>query len=342
MRNYIEKVYKKEHLTFEEMKDASSIMLDVTTDTQLIKEFMIALSKKGETSNEVAALATVIKLLAIPLNVPSGNYMDNCGTGGDGFNSFNISTASAFVLAGAGVQVAKHGNRKISSASGSSDVLEALGIQTTMDIQNSLHVLKKEGITFLYAPAVHPVLKRIGLVRQQIGKPTIFNLVGPLTNPVSLNSQFTGISRTDFTMEYAKVLHMLGRERAIIVSGAGGMDEASLAGSNSLVLVDKGDLIPFTLTPEDVGLPSYSPAEVRGGTAKENAIIMRRLLNGQQGAYFDSVIFNAGIGLFANGAVNNIPEGVKLAKDSILSGKALDKLEAVIAYSNSVPTLEVM
>ena len=138
------------------------------------------------------------------------------------------------------------------------------------------------------------------------------------------------------------MLHMLGRERAIVVSGADGMDEASLAGRNSLVLVDKGDLIPFTLTPEDVGLPSYSPTAVRGGTAKENALIMRDLLNGKQSAYFDSVIFNAGIGLYANGAVNNIPEGVKLAKDSILSGKALDKLEAVIAYSNSVQTLEVM
>lgn len=341
MRYYIEKVCKKEHLTFEEMKDASRLMLEATTDTQLIKEFLIALSEKGETSNEVAALATVIKLLAIPLDAPSGNYMDNCGTGGDGFNSFNISTASAFVLAGTGVKIAKHGNRKISSASGSSDVLEALGIQTTTDLQDSLHILKHEDITFIYAPAVHPVLKRIGLVRQQIGKPTIFNLVGPLTNPIPLKSQFTGISRSNFIMEYAKVLHMLGRERAIVVSGAGGMDEASLAGSNSLVLVDKGDLIPFTLTPEDVGLPSYSPEAVRGGTAKENAVIMRELFNGKPGAYFDSVIFNAGIGLFAYAAVNNIPEGVKLAKDSILSGKALDKLERVIAYSNS-SNLEVI
>lgn len=324
------------------MTDASSIMLDAATDTRLIKEFLIALSEKGETANEVAALATVIKRLAIPLSYPNGNYMDNCGTGGDGFNSFNISTASAFVLAGVGVKVAKHGNRKVSSSSGSSDVLEALGIRTTMDIQDSLHLLKNEGLTFLYAPTVHPVLKSIGLVRQQIGKPTIFNLVGPLTNPISLNSQFTGISRKDFTMEYAKVLHMLGRERAIVVCGAGGMDEASLAGRNSFVLVEKGDLIPFKLIPEDVGLPSYSPTSVRGGNAEENAVILRDLLTGKQDAYFDSVIFNAGIGLFANGAVANIPEGIKLAKDSILSGKALHKLETVIAYSNQTSTLEVI
>ncbi|MER2237148.1 MAG: anthranilate phosphoribosyltransferase, partial [Psychrobacillus sp.] len=228
-----------------------------------------------------------------------------------------------------------HGNRKISSASGSTDVLEALGIESMIDIQGSLNILKNEGITFLYAPIVHPKLRRIGLVRQQIGKPTIFNLVGPLTNPVPLNSQYTGINRSDFTMEYGKVLHMLGRERAIVVCGTGGMDEASLVGSNSFVLVEKGDLIPFTLSPEDVGLPTYPPSAVQGGTAQENAMIMRNLLNGKQDAYFDSVIFNAGIGLFANGAVNNIPEGVKLAKDSILSGKALNKLEAVIAYSSS-------
>ncbi|WP_342568158.1 anthranilate phosphoribosyltransferase [Psychrobacillus sp. FSL K6-4046] len=336
MREYIEKVNKKEHLSFEEMKEASRIIFEESTDLNLIQEFLIALSKKGETANEVAALATVIKSLAVKLDIPSGNYMDNCGTGGDGSNSFNISTASAFVMAGAGVKVAKHGNRKISSASGSTDVLEALGIESMIDIQGSLNILKNEGITFLYAPIVHPKLRRIGLVRQQIGKPTIFNLVGPLTNPVPLISQYTGINRSDFTMEYGKVLHMLGRERAIVVCGTGGMDEASLAGSNSFVLVEKGDLIPFTLSPEDVGLPTYPASAVQGGTAQENAMIMRNLLNGKQDAYFDSVIFNAGIGLFANGAVNNIPEGVKLAKDSILSGKALNKLEAVIAYSSSV------
>lgn len=342
MREYIEQVLRKEDLSFEEMQEASRIILDESTDMQLIKQFLIALAIKGETANEVAALATVIKSFAMTLNVPEGNYMDNCGTGGDGSNSFNISTASAIVIAGAGVSIAKHGNRKISSSSGSTDVLEALGIQTNLDIQASLNILNKEGITFLYAPTVHPKLKRIGLVRQQIGKPTIFNLVGPLTNPVPLLSQYTGINRPDFTIEYAKVLHMLGRERAIVVCGTGGMDEASLVGKNSLVLVEKGDLIPFTLSPEDVGLSFYSPAAVRGGTAEENAQIMLNLLNGKQDAYFDSVIFNAGIGLYANGAVNNIPEGVKLAKDSILSGKALYKLKAVVAYSNPNFAQEVL
>ena len=160
--------------------------------------------------------------------------MDNCGTGGDGLNSFNISTASAFVLAGAGALVAKHGNRKISSAAGSSDVLEELGIRQILIRRKRLNCFVKKGITFLHAPQVHPKMKRIGAIRQQIGKPTIFNFVGPLTNPIPLKTQFTGINRPDFTMDYATVLRMLGRERAIVVSGAGGMDEASLAGQNFL------------------------------------------------------------------------------------------------------------
>lgn len=336
MRDFIEKVEKYEHLLYDEMVEASQLIFKEETDLQMIVDFLIALSKKGETAIEVAALATVMKSFAIKLNEPPGNYMDNCGTGGDGLNSFNISTTSAFVLAGAGANIAKHGNRKISSAAGSSDVLEALGIHTTIGPVASIDLLKQEGLTFLYAPIVHPKLKRIGLARKQIGKPTIFNLVGPLTNPVALKSQYTGINRLDFTMEYAEVLRLLGRKRAIVVCGAGGLDEASLAGKNTFVLVDKGDLIPFTLSPDEVGLSIAPISAIRGGDGAANAKIMRNVLQGERSPYFDTVIFNSGIGLFASGIVSSIPEGVKLATDSILSGRALGKLEAVIAFSNRV------
>ncbi|MDI2588927.1 anthranilate phosphoribosyltransferase [Psychrobacillus sp. NEAU-3TGS] len=329
-------------MQYEEMVEASRLMFDEATELQTIADFLIALSKKGETANEVAALATVMKSFAVKLNEPAGNYMDNCGTGGDGLKSFNISTTSAFVLAGAGASVAKHGNRKISSAAGSSDVLEALGIDTTISSEASMDLLAREGLTFLYAPSVHPKLKRIGQVRQQIGKPTIFNLIGPLTNPIELGTQYTGINRPDFTMEYATVLQMLGRERAIVVCGALGMDEASLAGKNSFVLVDKGDLIPFTLTPEDVGLRAAPVTAIRGGDAFENAKIMRSVLHGERSPFFDTVIFNAGVGLYANAMVGTIQEGVKLAADSILSGKALAKLESVIDFSNNARKQEVV
>lgn len=341
MREFIEKVEMNEHLTYEEMILAAKLLFAQDTEVQHIIDFLRALSKKGETSSEVAALATVMKSFAIHLKEPIEKYMDNCGTGGDGLNSFNISTTSAFVLAGAGAKVAKHGNRKISSAAGSSDVLEAMGIHTTITSEASIELLEQEGLTFLYAPNVHPKLKKIGIARKMIGKPTIFNLVGPLTNPIQLETQYTGINRSDFTMEYAEVLRILGRKRAIVVCGAGGLDEASLAGENQLVLVDNGDLIPFKLTPNDVGLASAPIAAIRGGDSHINAKILRNVLEGKASPYLDTVLFNSGIGLFAAGIVTSIQEGVKMAADTIHSGKALEKLEAVIAFSQQSVRQEV-
>lgn len=335
------KVQQRQHLMYEEMIEAAQWMFQQETPKDAIAQFLIALSAKGETAHEVAALATVMRSFALQVPAEAGVYMDNCGTGGDGLNTFNISTASAFVLAGAGVKMAKHGNRKISSASGSADVLEALGIHTNISIEQTLTLLETEGIAFLYAPNVHPKLKRIGEVRRALGKPTIFNLVGPLTNPVPLATQFTGINRPNFVMEYASVLQMLGRERAIVVSGPKGLDEASLAGQNTAILVDKGDLIPFALTAEDVGL-HYAPLEaIRGGNADENATIMRKLLAGEQSAYFDTVLLNAAIGLFSQGTAQTVQEGVEMAKDSIFSGRALQKLEAVVAFSEKIKEVEI-
>ena len=335
MRLAIEKVKNNRHLYYEEMLDASNKMFQDDTPLREIEEFLIALSKKGETAQEVAALATVMRTFALDVPAPFDCYMDNCGTGGDGCNSFNISTTSAIVLAAAGVKVTKHGNRKISSAAGSSDVLAALGIHTDFTISETLDLLAKENVTFLYAPNVHPKLNRIGQVRRKIGKPTIFNLVGPLTNPVDLETQFTGIYRQDFLMEYATVMKMLGRKRGVVVTGAGGMDEASLAGQNQFVLVDHDDLIPFSLRPEDVGLSEAPLEAIRGGNPDENAMILRNLLKGKRDPYFDAVALNAGIGLFSYGKVDKIRDGVELAIDTILSGKSLDKLESVIAFSDA-------
>ncbi|MDM5249471.1 MULTISPECIES: anthranilate phosphoribosyltransferase [unclassified Lysinibacillus] len=341
MEDIRQKVQQREHLMYEEMLQAAKWMFQDDTPKEDIASFLQVLSVKGETAHEVAALATIMRSFALDVPAKKGIYMDNCGTGGDGLNTFNISTACAFVLAGAGVKMAKHGNRKISSASGSSDVLEALGIHTNISIEQTVDLLEKEGIAFLYAPNVHPKLKRIGEVRRALGKPTIFNLVGPLTNPVPLSTQFTGINRPNFVMEYASVLQMLGRERAMVVSGPLGLDEASLAGQNTFVLVDKGDLIPFSLTAEEAGL-SYAPIEaIRGGNADENAAIMRKLLAGEQSAYFDTVLLNVGIGLFSYGIAETVKEGVEMAKDSIFSGRARQKLEAVVAYSENIKEVEV-
>ncbi|WP_339215056.1 anthranilate phosphoribosyltransferase [Solibacillus sp. FSL W8-0372] len=333
---YIEQIERKEHLVFKEMQQAAQLIFNEQTPKEQIAAFLTAMSIKGETAHEVAGLASVMKSHAVSVDAPEGIYIDNCGTGGDGLQSFNISTTAAFVLAGGGILVAKHGNRKVSSASGSSDVLEALGITLLPDTAQTIDLLKQHGIAFLHAPNMHPKLKRIGEVRQSLGKPTIFNLVGPLTNPVPLKTQFVGINRPNFTTDYAEVLHMLGRERAIVVSGAQGMDEASLDGENTFVLLDHGDIIPFKLRAEDVGLTAKPLSAIRGGTPAENAVIMRDLLKGKQSVYFDTVVLNAGIGFFAYGLASTMKEGIDMAKDSILSGRAYEKLESVVAYNKKV------
>lgn len=333
LQQYTAKINHHESLPLEEMKAAAALIFNETTPAQDIADFLIGLSKKGETAEEVAGLAIIMRDNALKIDVPEGIYMDNCGTGGDGLQSFNISTTTAFVLAGGGLLVAKHGNRKISSAAGSSDVLEALQIRLLPSVEETSELLEQHGIAFLHAPNMHPKLKRIGEIRRSIGKPTIFNLVGPLTNPVPLKTQFVGINRPHFTTDYAQVLHMLGRERAIVVSGTQGMDEASLEGENTLALLDRGDIIPFKLRAEDVGLRTMPLSTIRGGDAQENAKILLDLLNGQQSAYLDTVLLNAGIGFFAYGSALSIKEGIEMAKDSIFSGRALEKLQAVVAYS---------
>lgn len=333
LQQYTAQINHHESLPLKEMKAAAALVFNETTPAQDIADFLIGLSKKGETAEEVAGLAIIMRDNALKIDVPEGIYMDNCGTGGDGLQSFNISTTTAFVLAGGGLLVAKHGNRKISSAAGSSDVLEALQIRLLPSVEETSQLLEQHGIAFLHAPNMHPKLKRIGEIRRSIGKPTIFNLVGPLTNPIPLKTQFVGINRPHFTTDYAQVLHMLGRERAIVVSGTQGMDEASLEGENTLALLDRGDIIPFKLRAEDVGLRTMPLSAIRGGDAQENAKILLDLLNGQQSAYLDTVLLNAGIGFFAYGSALSIKEGIEMARDSIFSGRALEKLQAVVAYS---------
>ena len=333
---FTDRVSAKENLTFDEMVQAAKIVFDENTPKEEIKSFLLALSDKGETTEEIAGLATVMKANALVVPVLEARYLDNCGTGGDGLKTFNISTTSAFVLAANDVKVAKHGNRKISSNSGSSDVLQALGIHNEFTVLDSAELIKQEGIAFLFAPSVHPKLKRIGEIRKEIGKPTIFNMVGPLTNPVDLKTQLVGINRPDLVEDYAKVLRLLGRERAVVVSGANGMDEASLSSENTFALLENGDIKPFTLNIENLGLSPAPISALVGSTPEDNAIILRDLLKGKQSPYFDAVLLNAGLGFFAYGTAVTVKEGIDMARESIFSGKALQKLEAVVEFSQSI------
>ncbi|MBM7647746.1 anthranilate phosphoribosyltransferase/anthranilate synthase/phosphoribosyltransferase [Bacillus ectoiniformans] len=333
MKTYLLKLSNHQPLEEQEMASAiEEILQEDATDSE-IAAFLMALKSKGETVDEIASLVDVLRKNALGSKKNLTGIMDNCGTGGDGSQSFNISTTAAFVLAGAGVKVAKHGNRSVSSKTGSADVLEHLGLSLNYSEEETDQLLEENGIAFLFAPQVHPKLKRIMKVRRDLRIPTIFNLIGPLTNPVQLETQLLGIYRRDMLEMMAKVLDRLGRKRAVVVNGAGFMDEASLAGENHLMLLENGKTKKIILTPEDAGMPSYELEAIRGGEAKENAEILKRILEGEKGAPRDTVLLNAGIGLFANGKAKTIPEGIQLAKESIDSGAALSKLHYLIDHS---------
>ena len=308
------------------------LFLQETKESE-IASFLSFLTMKGETVEEITGLVEVLREKAMPIKSSVSGVIDNCGTGGDGSQSFNISTTSAFVLAGAGVKVAKHGNRSISSKTGSADVLEHLGVALDFQANEIENLLEEFNMAFLFAPHVHSGLKKVMKVRKELRIPTIFNLIGPLTNPVQLDSQLVGVYRRDKLETMGKVLHELGRSRAIILNGAEYMDEASLAGENHFVLLENGKLTPLTITGEEVGLPYYPNSEIRGGDAKENAEILEKVLQGKKGPYLDTVLFNAGIALFAHGKASTIEEGVKLARESICSGSAREKLKSLIRFS---------
>ncbi|WP_067842235.1 anthranilate phosphoribosyltransferase [Amphibacillus sediminis] len=334
MKTYLEKVIAHQALTVEEMEQASQLLFNPETPEPQIAAFLTALSMKGETVDEITGLVRVIRRQALSVPEVVTDAIDNCGTGGDGSHSFNISTTSAFVLAGAGLTVAKHGNRSVSSKTGSADVLEALGVELSATPEQMSELLKDNGIAFLFAQHVHPAMKQIMKVRRGLGIPTIFNLIGPLTNPVDLTTQLLGIYRRELLEQMANVLHQLGRKRALIINGAGYMDEASLAGENHCVLLDRGEVMQFTLNPEDVGLTPVENEAIRGGDAVENARLLKSVLKGELGPHRDTVLLNAGLGIFASGKVNSVQEGVELARESIDSGAALRKLEFLIDYSS--------
>ncbi|MBM7584167.1 anthranilate phosphoribosyltransferase [Bacillus pakistanensis] len=333
MKTILKKLSNGDQLNREEMVGAArSLFYEETTDSE-IAALLMALKIRGESVEEITGIVEVLREKAMPIQSKMAGIMDNCGTGGDGSQSFNISTTSAFVLAGAGAKVAKHGNRSISSKTGSADVLEHLGISLDFHSDEVEELLDENGIAFLFAPHVHYQLKRIMKVRKELGVPTIFNLIGPLTNPIALENQFVGVYRRDMLMKMSSVLHQLGRKRSVVINGAGFMDEASLSGENHLVLLDKGETIPFTLYGEEVGLPQYHNSDILGGDAKHNAEILMNVLRGKKGAYLDTVLLNAGLGLFASGIAATPKEGVEKAKESIDSGAALQKLHYLIEYS---------
>jgi anthranilate phosphoribosyltransferase len=330
MKNFLLQLAEGESFSEPQMKEAMDLLLGEEVSESEIAAFLMGLKSKGETVEEITGIVKGLKDNTLPFRKKFPNVLDNCGTGGDGSSSFNISTTSAFVIAGAGIPVAKHGNRSISSKTGSADVLEYLGINLNLPVERTEEILHELGIAFLFAPHVHPKLKKVMTVRRQLRIPTVFNFIGPLTNPIDLDYQLLGVYRRDLLPVFAEVLQNLGRKRAIVINGAGFMDEASLQGENHFTLLEDGAISTQTFVPEEVGLPQYDNSAIKGGDSKENAEILKQVLSGEKGAHRDTVLLNAGIGIFTSGKASNIVEGINIARDVIDSGAAYGKLQQLI------------
>ena len=309
-------------------------------DHNEVKEYLIELYKNGEKADEIAAAATAMRDHMLPLNVEQHlqeQLLDNCGTGGDKSNSFNISTTVSILLSACGCKIAKHGNRSITSNSGSADMLEELGVNLTLTIQKQLEMLKQTGFVFMFAINHHPAMKHIMPIRKSIEHRTIFNILGPLSNPASVHKQLIGVFDKTYVPKIADALTQLNTKRAIVVSSEDGMDEISISDVTHCAFVERGSYNEFVLDPREYGFDLYPKSDIEGGTAKENAITTKNILNGTiTGAKRDIVILNTAVALLVDGKVNSTEEGIEMAKEVIDNGNAIKKLEEIVEISNQL------
>ncbi len=318
-------------LSRETAAQAFADLLDAKTSEEAVADFLLALSERGETSIEIAEAARALRGRLIPITAPV-NAIDVCGTGGDGQHTLNVSTAVSLVVAACGVPVAKHGTRAASSKAGAADTLEALGLDMERAGAQAEATLADLGICFLFAANHHPVMKRITPIRRRIGRRTIFNLMGPLANPAHVTRQLIGIARPDYAPVYAEALAQLGTEAAFVVAGEEGLDEISGAGPTRVVAIGAASL-PKRIAPEDAGLPRHPTLAIRGGDPAYNALALRRLLQGEAGAYRDAVLLNAAAALVLAGAASDLTAGARRAAQAIDEGAAADLLDRWIAYA---------
>ena len=314
-----------------------AIMTGETTPAQ-IAGFLVALRAKGETVDEIVGCARAMRRAAVTVRPARPDVIDTCGTGGDGAGTFNISTTTAFVVAGAGLGVAKHGNRSVSSQSGSADVLEALDVNLDLAPNQVADAIDEIGIGFLFAPRLHPAMRHAIGPRRELGVRTIFNVLGPLTNPAGAVAQLLGVYDASLTEPMACVLQELGSRAAYVVHGYGRLDELTTTGPNRVshfgLAAVNGQVVTETVDPRELGFASARPESLRGGDPEENARITRAILTGKdRGPRRDVVLLNAAAALVAGRATANLKEGIACAAESIDSGAALGKLEALIAYS---------
>ena len=330
----IGKVATGASLTRDEAASAFAVMMSGEATPSQMGGLLMALRVRGETVDEITGAVTTMRAKMLKVEAPS-NAIDVVGTGGDASGSYNISTCAAFIVAGAGIPVAKHGNRALSSRAGAADVLSALGVRIEVGPDVIARCIREAGIGFMFAPAHHPAMKHVGPTRVELATRTIFNLLGPLSNPAGVRRQMVGVFSRQWTEPLAHVLKNLGCERAYVVHGSDGLDEITTAGPTSVATLENGQVKSFEIAPEDVGLPKAKPESLRGGDAEANAAALLSVLKGTKGPFRDVAVFNAAAALVVAGRAENLKDGVAVATKSLDSGEAEGRLDRLVHVSNA-------
>jgi anthranilate phosphoribosyltransferase len=333
---FLHRAASRENLTSSDAQKAMELILSGDVTTAQIAAFLVALRMKGETADEILGFARAMRERStrVSPNLHGETLLDTCGTGGDGQSTFNISTVAAFVVAGAGVKVAKHGNRSLSSLCGSADIFEGLGVKIGITPEQVAQSIREVGIGFLYAPAMHPAMKHAQAARLELKMRTAFNLLGPLTNPAGATAQLVGAPSPEAAELMAAVLASLGLQRGFVVHGADHLDEISTTGNTLVLEIRSGAIAQHTLTPKDFGLKRAKLSDLKGGDSAVNVAIARSILAGEEGPKRDIVLANASAALVAAGKAADFLAGVQMAAESIDSGRARDKVEALVEFSH--------
>ncbi|MGM4892238.1 anthranilate phosphoribosyltransferase [Tardiphaga sp. 839_C3_N1_4] len=334
LRAIIAKVATGASLSREEASAAFDSMMSGEATPSQMGGLLMALRVRGETVDEITGAVEVMRAKMLRVDAPAG-AVDVVGTGGDGSGSVNVSTCASFIVAGCGVPVAKHGNRALSSRSGAADVLAALGVKIDLTPDDVSRCLKETGIGFMFAPAHHPAMKNVGPTRVELATRTIFNLLGPLSNPAGVTRQMVGVFSRQWVLPLAQVLKNLGSESAWVVHGSDGLDEITITGPTFVAALENGNIRSFEISPEDAGLPRTGPDSLKGGDAQENAASLQSVLDGKPSAFRDVALLNAAAALIVAGKVKDLKEGVALGQKSLDSGAALEKLKRLVTVSNA-------
>lgn len=332
-KSHLSTIIRGDDLSDNQMAEVMETIFSGKATDAMIGALMGALATKGETFEELAGAARAMRKAALRIEVAASPVVDTCGTGGDGANTFNISTTTAFVVAGCGLTVAKHGNRSVSSTCGSADVLESLGIKLDVDPEIVEEAIAAIGIGFLFAPLYHSAMKYVIKARKEVGVRSIFNMLGPLTNPASASCQLLGVFAPELTEMFAEALNLLDVKRALVVHGHDGLDEISICAPTRISELNQGTVRTYDIYPEHYFGQHADPEALKGGTAKENATIIRNILNGEKGAQRDVVLINSAGALMAAGKADDFKAGIKTAAKAIDTGAAKDKLERLIQYT---------